>query len=248
MRQTRKERRQALREQRAREGFAPPSPKPPSLTPAAKAALSIIKPMTINQSRVFKEFYKGQHLLLHGYAGTGKSFLSLYLALHDALVIKSTKRVIIVRSAVPSRTQGFLPGTEAEKAAIYEMPYAAIVDDLFGKKAGSYNRLKDQKTIEFTTTSYLRGLTIDDAIIIIDEVQNMVDGEINTVMTRVGQNSRVIICGDFRQNDLMNKREESCIRTLMDTVRRMGSFSVIEMGHDDIVRSGLVREWILARE
>lgn len=239
MRQTRKERRQALREQRAKEGFAPPAPKPPSLT--------LIKPMTVNQSRVFKEFYKGQHLLLHGYAGTGKSFLSLYLALHDFLNIKSAKRIIVVRSAVPSRTQGFLPGTEQEKAAIYEIPYAAIVDDLF-QKHGTYNRLKDQKTIEFTTTSYLRGLTIDDAIIIIDEVQNMVDGEINTVMTRVGQNTRVIICGDFRQNDLVNKREESCIRSLIDTVRRMSSFSVIEMGHDDIVRSGLVKEWILARE
>lgn len=236
---SRKERRQALREQRAREGFAPPQPKPPSLT--------TIKPMTLNQSKVFKEFFKGQHLLIHGYAGTGKSFLSLYLALHEVVNLKSAKRVIIVRSAVPSRTQGFLPGTEQEKAAVYEIAYSAIVDDLFDK-AGSYNRLKDQKTIEFTTTSFLRGLTIDDAIIIIDEVQNMVDGEINTVMTRVGQNSRVIVCGDFRQNDLANKREESCIRSLMDTIRRMASFSVIEMTHDDIVRSGLVKEWILARE
>lgn len=236
---SRKERRQALREQRAREGFAPPAPKPPSLT--------TIKPMTINQSRVFKEFFKGQHLLIHGYAGTGKSFLSLYLALHEVMNLKSARRVIIVRSAVPSRTQGFLPGTEEEKAAVYEIAYSAIVDDLFGK-AGSYNRLKDQKTIEFTTTSFLRGLTIDDAIIIIDEVQNMVDGEINTVMTRVGQNSRVLVCGDFRQNDLANKREESCIRSLMDTIQRMESFSVIEMTHDDIVRSGLVKEWILARE
>lgn len=239
MRQSRKERRQALREQKAREGFAPPAPKPPTL--------SLIKPMTLNQSRVFKEFHKGQHLLLHGYAGTGKSFLSLYLALHEVVNLRSAKRVIIVRSAVPSRTQGFLPGTEQEKAAVYEIAYSAIVDDLFGK-AGSYNRLKDLKTIEFTTTSFLRGLTIDDAIIIIDEVQNMVDGEINTVMTRVGQNTRVIICGDFRQNDLANKREESCIRELMNTVRRMASFSTIEMTHDDIVRSGLVKEWILARE
>ena len=239
MKKPRKERRQALREQRAREGFAPPAPKPPSL--------SIIKPMTINQSRVFKEFYKGQHLLLHGYAGTGKSFLSLYLALHEVVDLKSAKRVIIVRSAVPSRTQGFLPGTEQEKAAVYEIAYAAIVDDLFSR-AGTYNRLKDQKVVEFTTTSFLRGLTIDDAIIIIDEVQNMVDGEINTVMTRVGQNTRVIICGDFRQNDLTNKREESCIQSLMTTIRRMDSFSTIEMTHDDIVRSGLVKEWILARE
>jgi len=142
-----------MRDQRAAAGF----PKQPQVPPPL--SLATIRPMTINQNRVFKEFYKGQHLLLHGYAGTGKSFLSLYLALHEALVVKAAKRVIVVRSAVPSRTQGFLPGTEQEKAAIYEIPYAAIVDDLFGK-AGSYNRLKDQKTIEFTTTSYLRGLTI----------------------------------------------------------------------------------------
>lgn len=236
---TRKERRKHLREQKAAAGFSPPPPAPPSL--------SVIRPMTINQSRVFKEFNRGQHLLLHGYAGTGKSFLSLYLALNEVLNKKTYKTVIIVRSAVPSRTQGFLPGTEAEKAAVYESAYTAIVDDLF-KKAGSYKRLKDQKVIEFTTTSYLRGLTIDDAIVIIDEVQNMIDGEINTVMTRVGQNSRVVICGDFRQNDLVGRREESCIRSLMDTIWRMGSFSTIEMTHDDIVRSGLVKEWILARE
>jgi len=236
---SRKERRKHLREQKAAAGFPAPPPAPPSLT--------VIRPMTINQSRVFKEFNRGQNLLLHGYAGTGKSFLSLYLALDEALVKKRYKRVIIVRSAVPSRTQGFLPGTEAEKAAVYECAYTAIVDDLFGK-GGTYRRLKDQKVIEFTTTSYLRGLTIDDAIVIIDEVQNMIDGEINTVMTRVGQNSRVIICGDFRQNDLVGRREESCIRSLMDTVWRMSSFSIIEMTHDDIVRSGLVKEWILARE
>ena len=236
---SRKERRRNLREQRAAAGFPAAPPAPP--------ALVTIRPMTINQSRVFKEFSRGQHLVLHGYAGTGKSFLSLYLALHEVMDKKTYKRVIIVRSAVPSRTQGFLPGTEEEKAAVYEAAYTAIVDDLFGK-GGTYRKLKDQKVIEFTTTSYLRGLTIDDAIVIIDEVQNMIDGEINTVMTRVGQNTRVIICGDFRQNDLANKREESCIRSLMDTVWRMASFSIVEMTHDDIVRSGLVKEWILARE
>lgn len=238
---TRKERRRLLREQRAAAGF----PKQPQVPPPL--SLATIRPMTINQNRVFKEFNRGQHLVLHGYAGTGKSFLSLYLALNEVVGKGTYKRVIVVRSAVPSRTQGFLPGTEEEKAAVYESAYISIVDDLF-KKHGSYNRLKDQKAIEFTTTSYLRGLTIDDAIIIIDEVQNMIDGEINTVMTRVGQNARVVICGDFRQNDLVSKREESCIRSLMDTVNRMPSFSVIEMTHDDIVRSGLVREWIIARE
>ena len=206
--------------------------------------LASIKPVTINQSKVFKLWSTGQHLLIHGYAGTGKSFLASYLALRD-VEGKVFKRMVIVRSAVPSRNQGFLPGNELEKAAIYELPYRAIVDHLYGR-TGSYNRLKEAKTIEFTTTSYLRGITIDDAVIILDEVQNMTDAEVNTVMTRVGQNSRVLILGDFRQNDLSH--ETSCIKKLVLTIGRIPSFSVVEMEPNDIVRSGLVKEWILARE
>jgi phosphate starvation-inducible protein PhoH len=213
--------------------------------PIPQATLASIKPITINQSKVFKLWSTGQHLLIHGYAGTGKSFLALYLGLRD-VEGKVFKRMVIVRSAVPSRNQGFLPGNDKEKAAIYELPYAAIVDHLYGK-AGSYNRLKENKTIDFTTTSYLRGLTIDDSVIVLDEVQNMTDAEVNTVMTRVGQGSRVIILGDFRQTDLNTKVERSCIQKLMDTVSRINSFSSIEMSPNDIVRSGLVKEWILAR-
>lgn len=214
--------------------------------PIPQATLASIKPITINQSKVFKLWSTGQHLLIHGYAGTGKSFLALYLGLRD-VEGKVFKRMVIVRSAVPSRNQGFLPGNDKEKAAIYELPYVAIVDHLYGK-AGSYNRLKENKTIDFTTTSYLRGLTIDDSVIVLDEVQNMTDAEVNTVMTRVGQGSRVIILGDFRQTDLNTKIEQSCIQKLMDTINRINSFSSIEMSPNDIVRSGLVKEWILARE
>ena len=143
---------------------------------------------------------------------------------------------------------GFLPGTDEEKAAIYELPYRSIVDDLYSGRGGNYQRLKDAKVIDFTSTSFLRGITMDNAVIVIDEVQNMTDGEINTVMTRVGNNSRVIILGDFRQNDLSGSREESCIGKLLQTLMYVPSFVSIEMEADDIVRSGLVKEWILARE
>jgi phosphate starvation-inducible protein PhoH and related proteins len=233
---SRKERRRLERDER-KAGVQPPVPQEPTL--------KTIKPITINQNRVFKEFAQGKNLLIFGYAGTGKSFLACYLGL-SMVNQECQKRVVIVRSAVPSRNQGFLPGTDAEKAAVFEPPYRAIVDDLYGRK-GAYNRLKDTKVIEFVTTSYLRGTTIDDAIILIDEVQNMTDEEINTVMTRVGQNTRVIICGDFRQNDL-KKGEISCMVKLVETISRMHSFASVELMANDIVRSGLVKEWILARE
>jgi predicted ribonuclease YlaK len=212
--------------------------------------LPSIKPLTINQNRVFKEWSKGQHMLLHGCAGTGKSFLSIYLALRE-LERESTKfeNLTIIRSAVPSRKQGFLPGTDEEKAAVYEQNYRCIIDhDLYGR-TGAYNRLKETKVLHFDTTSYLRGLTIRDSIVLVDEVQNLDDGEVNTVMTRMGENTRVFLCGDTAQNDLSRYRTEtSCIGSLINTVSRMASFSVINFGMDDIVRSGLVKEWIMARE
>jgi phosphate starvation-inducible protein PhoH len=214
----------------------------------APLQLKSINPITKNQSGAFKAYFSGANLLLHGYAGTGKTFQALYLALNDVMTQEDLDRVVIVRSAVPSRAQGFLPGDEAEKYAIYESAYRDIVGDLFGR-ASAYNVLKDAKIIDFRTTSYLRGITLDHAVIVIDEVQNMTDGEINTIMTRVGEGSRVIICGDFRQNDLENKRyEESGIYELLDTIGRMKSFETVEFGIQDIVRSGLVKEWIVARE
>lgn len=235
---SRKERRRLEREARAAAGFQPPSPPKPTLKP--------VKPITINQSKIFKAFSGGKHLLIHGYAGTGKSFLAIYLALR-AIEEGQYKKLIIIRSTVPSRTQGFLPGTEEEKAAVYESPYRSIVDDLYGR-SGSYNRMKEAKVIEFMSTSFLRGNTLDNAVILIDEVQNLNDGEANTVMTRPGENVRVVICGDFRQNDLATKKDESCIQPLLKTIGKMGSFHSVEMQIDDIVRSDFVREWIIARE
>lgn len=206
--------------------------------------LKAVKPITINQNKVFKEWARGNNLLINGCAGTGKSFLGCYLGLNE-VDMKAQSQLVIVRSQVPSRNPGFLPGNELEKAAVYETPYRAIVDDLHNK-VGAYNRLKDTKIIEFETTSFLRGVTIDHSILLVDEVQNMTFEEIDTVATRVGENTRVIFCGDSGyQQDL--KKETSGMRRLLDVVERMPDFSTVTMTPDDIVRSGFVKDWIIAR-
>ena len=236
---SRKERRKMEREARAAEGFKPSAVEAPKL--------SYVKPITVNQAKVFKAWFSGQHVAIFGCAGTGKSFIASYLALNEREA-KAAKKVLIVRSTVPSRDQGFLPGTDAEKLAVYEPPYRAIVDDLFGRH-GTYNRLKDTHALEFVSTSYLRGSTYNDTIFVVDEVQNMTMEELDTVMTRVGQNSRVILMGDNKwQNDLKAKRQVSCVDHCRAIVDRIPGFTVVEMGVGDIVRSGFVKDWIVARE
>ena len=205
-----------------------------------------IQPLTVNQERVFDAYYAGQNLMLHGYAGTGKTFLSSYLAIRDVLTSDIYKKVVIIRSVVPSRDMGFLPGTEKQKAEVYEQPYQEICDDLFGRGDG-YKILKLKGLIEFTTTSFLRGTTFNDSIIIVDECNNMSFQEIDTVMTRIGNNSRIIFCGDYRQSDLVKPHDKTGIKELMAVTRRMPSFDHIEFGIEDIVRSGVVKEYIIQK-
>ena len=205
-----------------------------------------IKPLTINQDLTFKSFNKGQHLLLHGVAGTGKTFISLYLALKDVLYHETFKRIIVVRSVVPSRDMGFLPGSMKEKIRVYEEPYKAICDDLFSRGDG-YDILKSKHLVEFTTTSFLRGVTFEDAVIIVDESQNMSIAELDTVMTRVGENCRIIFCGDFRQSDLIRAEERKGLLTFMKILDRMSCFEKIEFGKEDIVRSALVKNYIISK-
>ena len=237
---SRKERKRLERAKRASAGWEDKPAPPP------KPNLKTIKPITRNQAKCFAVWGSGRNLFITGYAGTGKSYVGAYLALRDIEAGAPQTRLVIVRSAVQARNQGFLPGTDQEKAAVFESPYRAIVDDLYGRD-GHYNRLKDTKQIEFVTTSFLRGTTIPRSILLVDEVQNMTDEEINAVMTRPGEETRVILCGDFRQNDLDMKREHSCMGRLLDTVSKMPSFEIVDMQPQDIVRSGLVKEWILAR-
>lgn len=209
--------------------------------------LKRIVPLTPNQQRTFNSYNNGQNLILHGYAGTGKSYVSLYLALEEILSGSTLyDKVIIVRSVVPSRDVGFLPGSIKEKTKVYEEPYKEICDELFGR-GDAYDILKLRGTIGFTTTSFLRGLTFNNAIVIVDELQNMTFPELDTVMTRMGDQSRIIFCGDFRQTDLTHDRDKSGLHHFINITKKMNRFDYIEFEKNDIVRSGLVKDYIIKR-
>lgn len=210
--------------------------------------LNSIYPITDNQIKTFNAFERGDNLFLHGCAGTGKTFISIYLALKEIMDGRTRRtKLVIIRTAQSSKDIGFLPGNEKEKLAVYEAAYRAICSELFHRD-DAYDILKQKGIIEFHSTSFLRGTTIDDAIILIDEVQNMRQQEWFTVLTRTGDKSRVILCGDTKQDDLTSERykEKSGIDPLIKVFSIMENSSLIQFDLDDIVRSGFVRELILA--
>jgi|TARA_R110002153_G_scaffold105544_18_gene244379 phosphate starvation-inducible protein PhoH len=204
----------------------------------ASLELREIEPLTRNQ---LKAFESSQHLVLHGLAGTGKTFISSYLA-YDDMVKQTANQFVIIRSAVPTRDMGFLPGTEKEKAAVYEEPYKDVAIDLFGR-GDAYDILKQKGLVHFMTTSFIRGITLRNAVILIDECQNMSFHELDSIITRMGENCRVIFCGDFRQADLKDNGLQNFIRVL----ERMGLFDLIEFQVEDIVRSEFVKSYIIAK-
>jgi len=209
-----------------------------------------VSPMTDNQRVAFDFWDEGYNLMLHGIAGTGKTFLGLYFALKEVIKPNSQyKKVYIVRSTVSTRDQGFLPGSLKDKAKVFESPYVPICTKLFGR-GDAYEILKGKGYVEFITTSYLRGETFDDCILLVDEVQNMGDGELHTVMTRVGENCRIIFCGDVKQDDLTSerKKELSGLRDFMKILHRMKEFEFIDFQVEDIVRSKLVKSYIIERD
>lgn len=207
-----------------------------------------IEPLTTNQSHTFEAWNKGKNLLLTGTAGTGKSFVACYLALTAVFAKPDVyDNVTIVRSTVPSRDQGFLKGSIQEKSEIYEMPYISIFQDMSDVE-NAYASLKGKGLINFISTSYIRGMNLKNTIFVVDEIQNMTGEELHTITTRVGKNSRVIMCGDIRQNDLKNNRQTSGFNDFSKVVDSMKSFRHIRFDRDDIVRSGFVREYIIARE
>jgi phosphate starvation-inducible PhoH-like protein len=209
--------------------------------------LRSIKPLTANQQITFDAYNEGFNLMLHGYAGTGKSYISLYLALRQLLTTTSVyDRIILIRSVVPSRDMGFLPGSIKEKTRVFEEPYKEICDDLFGRGDG-YEILKMKNLVEFTTTSFLRGTTFNNSIVIVDECANLTFQEIDTVMTRIGNNSRVIFCGDYRQTDLNKGHEKEGITQFMQITRRINTFKHVEFEKQDIVRSNLVKDYIIQK-
>jgi phosphate starvation-inducible protein PhoH len=211
--------------------------------------LKTFEPLTSNQKSFFDAYKRGDYFVaLHGVAGTGKTFIALYKALEEVLdKANPFDKIIIVRSAVPSREVGHLPGDLNEKTEIYRQPYQQICTTLFGRP-DAYQRLEEQGKIEFISTSFIRGMSFDDAIIIVDEMQNMTFEEIDTVMTRVGYRSKIIWCGDYRQTDLNKKKNDmSGILKFFDIAMHMGAFTRIEFTAQDIVRSSLVKDYILAK-
>jgi phosphate starvation-inducible protein PhoH len=209
--------------------------------------LKTIDPLTDAQCKFFSMYKNASAMLLHGVAGTGKSFIAIYKGLEEVLD-KSTPydKLVIVRSAVPSREIGHLPGDEKEKTEVYQQPYIEICSSLFNR-CDAFQRLQEQRAVHFMITSFVRGITLDNSVIIVDECQNMSDMELNSIITRVGNRSKIIFCGDFRQTDLYRKTDMSGLKKFMVIADMMPSFKTVEFEVDDIVRSDLVKEYILAR-
>jgi len=213
--------------------------------------LVTIKPITDNQKQVFATWKKGKNQFLFGSAGTGKTFVSLYLALNDIFDLKKPyERVILVRSLIPTREIGFLPGDEEDKAALYQVPYQNMVQFMFempNEQAfnGLYDKLKGQGSLFFLSTSFLRGLTFDNSIIIVDECQNLNFHELDTIITRVGQDSKIVFCGDFDQTDLQKTNEKNGLHDFLRILEEMDEFNCTEFTIGDIVRSGFVRNYLI---
>ena len=213
--------------------------------------LVTIKSITDNQKLVFDSWKEGKNQFLFGAAGTGKTFISLYLALQSVMNLKKPyDKVVLVRSLIPTREIGFLPGDEEDKAALYQVPYQNMVQFIFEMPNEQefnslYDRLKRQGTLYFLSTSFLRGLTFDNAVIIVDECQNMNFHELDTIITRVGQDSRIIFCGDFDQTDLVKQNERNGLHDFLRILEEMDDFHCLEFTIGDIVRSGFVRSYLI---
>ena len=214
-------------------------------------SLVTIKPITDNQKEVFATWKKGANQFLFGAAGTGKTFISLYLALQDVFDLKSKyERVVLVRSLIPTREIGFIPGDEEDKAALYQVPYQNMVQFMFEQPNEQafnslYDKLKGQGSLFFLSTSFLRGLTFDNSIIIVDECQNLNFHELDTIVTRVGQDSKIVFCGDFDQTDLTKTTERNGLHDFMRILEEMDEFNLTEFEIGDIVRSGFVRNYLV---
>ena len=212
-----------------------------------------IEPLTENQKILFDSYAEGNHLVAYGCAGTGKTFITLYNALKDVLDENTPyERIFIVRSLVATREIGFLPGDHEDKADIYQIPYKNMVKYMFQMPSDAdfemlYGNLKSQETIKFWSTSFLRGTTLDNAIVLVDEFQNLNFHELDSIITRVGENTKICFCGDAVQTDLQKANERNGIHDFLSILRKMPSFGMIEFGVDDVVRSGLVKEYIIAK-
>ncbi len=207
--------------------------------------IKTVKPLTENQKKVFTHYQAGHNMVLFGSAGTGKTFLALYLAMKELQTSSTVKSVQIVRSAVASRDLGFMPGNKNEKMKVFESPYYGIFSELYGR-GDAYDNFKNRKQVFFEPTSFMRGITLKDTIIVVDECQNMTGVELSTVLTRVGEGSKVILCGDIKQTDWMKDR--SGLGDNLKILQKMEEVRMVEFTTADIVRSGFVKSYLIAKE
>ena len=212
-----------------------------------------IKALTPAQEKVWDAYDKNQNLFLYGAAGTGKTFVAMYLALKEVLDPKSQyDKLYVVRSLVPTREIGFLPGDHEDKSALYQIPYKNMVRYMFSMPDDNsfdmlYDNLRAQETISFWSTSFIRGVTLDNAIIIVDEFSNLNFHELDSIVTRVGEDSKIMFCGDITQTDLVKENEKSGIADFIKILQEMREFTCVEFNIEDIVRSGLVKSYLLAK-
>ena len=246
---------------RARKRNTTSNPVPSNMTakqirrkkPIDKSYMVPIKPLTDNQTVAFDSYEMGKNLLLHGAAGTGKTFITLYLALQEVLDENTPyDKIYIVRSLVPTREIGFLPGDHEDKSALYQIPYKNMVRYMFSMPDDNsfdmlYDNLRAQETISFWSTSFIRGVTLDNAIVIVDEFSNLNFHELDSMITRIGEDSKIMLCGDITQSDLVKENEKSGIADFIKILQNMQEFTCIEFGIEDIVRSGLVKSYLISK-
>ncbi len=219
--------------------------------PINSGYLTQIKPLTPSQEKVFDAFSKQKNLYLYGAAGTGKTFIGMYLALQEILNEQSSyDKLYIVRSLVPTREIGFLPGDHDDKAELYQIPYQNMVRYMFKMPDDAsfdmlYANLKAQETISFWSTSFLRGTTLDNSIVLVDESQNLNFHELDSIITRLGVNTKIIFAGDAAQTDLVKTNERNGILDFMKIIQGMDEFEMVEFGIQDIIRSGLVKSYLI---
>lgn len=213
----------------------------------SKLHLSELKPLTDNQGIAIDSFSKNYNLVLHGVPGSGKSFIAIALCLNEILNNKSGQQLVIVRSVVPTRDSGYLPGSLEEKEAVYLSPYIAIVNELF-HDGNAWKTLVGAGVIKFISTSYIRGLTLNNSLILVDEFQNCNYHELCSVITRVGKNSKVYFTGDGDQSDFEHERDKNGIIEFIEILDTLKYFKKIEFTWADCVRSGLVRDFLMSKE
>ena len=221
--------------------------------PIDSSYMTEVKPLTENQKVAFAQYGEGKNLLLHGAAGTGKTFITLYLALKEVLDENTPyDKIYIVRSLVPTREIGFLPGDHEDKSALYQIPYKNMVRYMFSMPDDNsfemlYDNLRAQETISFWSTSFIRGGTLDNAIVLVDEFSNLNFHELDSMITRIGEDSKVMFCGDITQSDLTRENDKSGINDFIRILEEMKEFACIEFDINDIVRSGLVKSYLLSK-